>query len=151
MRADRLDFGHLTSLTLCTHHSSLVRGLSDFLSRSRADGLRVVTLGSFIRLESVSDLRTTLHYQLLENSSMLERAVLDADLPRLRSVVVLVEVQNNGGGGQIVELLERLMPAVVEKCREKLGGLHRRGLLKVACATMGGFAFHYVSSTGSRD
>ena len=43
-RVDRLDFGHLASLTLCTHHSSLVRGLSDFLSRSRADQLRVPTL-----------------------------------------------------------------------------------------------------------
>ncbi|KAM5544415.1 hypothetical protein V8D89_002075 [Ganoderma adspersum] len=137
MRADGFDFGHLVSLTLCAHHSSLVQGLDDFLSRSRADQLRVVTLGSCIRLESSSDHRTMLHHRLLENSSMLERAVLDADLPRLRSVVVVAEVWQNNGRGQIVEPLEKLMPAVVEKCREKLGDLHRRGLLKVAGATMG--------------
>ncbi|KAM5544408.1 hypothetical protein V8D89_002068 [Ganoderma adspersum] len=134
--ANRLIFGHLASLTLRAPHPTLMRGLDDFLSRSRTDQLRVVTLISCITLERNSDFRT-MHRRLLENSSILERVVPDTELPQLWSLVIVAEVQKESRG-EIVEGLEKLMPAVVEKCREKLSGLHRRGLLKVACATMAG-------------
>lgn len=85
-------------------------------------------------LKNRSDL-DTMHQRLLRNSGMLERVVLDAGLPCLRSVAIVAEVWDLSG--QVVERLEAQMPAVVEKCREKLSGLHRRGLLRIAGATLG--------------
>ncbi|KAI1784777.1 hypothetical protein LXA43DRAFT_192381 [Ganoderma leucocontextum] len=130
---DRLRFDRLASLTLRAQPRPLMRGLDDFLSKSRADQLRVVILSSRMMLKSRSDL-PTMHRRLLRDSGMLERVVVDAGLARLRRVTIVAEVWDLSG--RVVERLEEEMPAVVGECRGKLGSLHRRGLLKVAGATL---------------
>ena len=54
---------------------------------------------------------------------------------------------NKNDRGQIVERLEKLMPAVAEERRQSVRVLHQRGLLEVACVTVCELTFRYVSLT----
>ena len=54
---------------------------------------------------------------------------------------------NKNDRGQIVERLKKLMPAIVEERLQKLGILHQRGLLNLACVTIGELTFRCVSLT----
>ncbi|KAI1784773.1 hypothetical protein LXA43DRAFT_1101012 [Ganoderma leucocontextum] len=102
---DRLRFDRLASLTLRAQPRPLIRGLDDFLSKSRADQLGVVILSSRMMLKSRSDL-PTMHRRLLRDSGMLERVVVDAGLARLRRVTIVAEVWDLSG--RVVERLESI-------------------------------------------
>ncbi|EJF60583.1 hypothetical protein DICSQDRAFT_161982 [Dichomitus squalens LYAD-421 SS1] len=123
-----LQFPRLVSLTFRAHPRPLARGFSDFLSKAEAQQLRVINLINRMMLKSTSDL-PTMSRRLLRNSPLFERVVTQARLPALEAVNMVVEVWDLSG--RIVEELEQRMPTIAEECREKLGVLHRRGILRV--------------------
>ena len=111
---------------------TVVPGLDNFLSESRADRLLATTLSVRTRLSGRSYLFSG-RWQLppaLWDAGVLERVVLGPGPSQLRSVTVVVEMW--GSSRPTVERLEERMPSIIEEYQEELGGLLRRGVLRVA-------------------
>ncbi|PIL25479.1 hypothetical protein GSI_13369 [Ganoderma sinense ZZ0214-1] len=127
-----LVFERLTSLTLRSY-GALADDVNEFFSRSRADGLRTLTVVSLVvNLELMH--RPEVVILVSDERSMLEQTVLKAGLPQLESVAIVMEavLRTDSDKARAVGLLEEGMPAAVKDCRESMSVLHRHGQLRVA-------------------